>query len=288
MIAAAFLLVNLLFQQYTTIVEVGRVEGFHNAVSLSTDGKGYIYVLDNFSNELIKYTSSLKEVKRVGRKGWAVGEFDGPTSVDCSTGLDIYVCDGKNYRIQRFDLNLSYITSLITNAEVIDPRFKFDTPLASTILSSNMYVLDGENKRIVVYKTQNYIPFASFGGFQSAEPPFVQPVKILPDNNMRLYVYDAGRSAIYVYDNFGTYIKYISYPNIKGVSVLNDYLYILTSDEIVEYNLTKNSFESMIKINNSIEKGIFTDILFYSKETDKSYFCVLYKDKLVLYKLIQQ
>lgn len=284
MIATFFLLVNVLLQQYN-IVEVERVSGFQNAVSIATDGKGYIYVLDNFSNELIKYTSSLKEVKRIGRKGWSAGEFDSPTSIDCSTGLDIYVCDGKNYRIQRFDLNLSYVTSLTTNSEIIDPRFKFDTPLASTILSSNMYVLDGENKRIIVYKTQNYTPFASFGGFQSAEPPFVQPVKILSDNNMKLYVYDAGRSTVYVYDNFGTYVKQIPYPNIKGVSVLNDYLYILAGDEIIEYNLNKNSFESIIKVDNLIEKGAFTDVLFYSKELDKSYFFVLYKDKLILYKL---
>lgn len=284
MIAAFLLLLGLSIQQ--NIVEVKRVEGFQNAVSVGSDGKGNIYVLDNFSNELIKFTSMLKEVKRIGRKGWAAGEFDAPTFIDCSTGLDIYVSDGKNYRIQRFDLNLSYVTTLITNAEVIDPRFKFDTPLASTILGSNMYVLDGENKRIVVYKTQNYSPFTSFGGFQSAEPPFVQPVKILSDNNMKLYVYDAGRSAIYVYDNFGTYIKYITYSNIKGVSVLNDYLYILTNDEIVEYNVGRSSYESVIKISNSIEKGTVADILFYSKELDKSYFYVLYKDKLILYKLI--
>ncbi|MGB9696717.1 MAG: hypothetical protein ACP5P3_09625 [Ignavibacteria bacterium] len=284
MIAVFFLLLGLSIQQ--NIVEVGRVESFQNAVSITGDGKGNIYVLDNLSNELIKFTPTLKEIKRIGRKGWTAGEFDGPTFVDCSTGLDIYVCDGKNYRIQRFDLNLSYVTMLVTNAEIIDSRFKFDTPLASTILGSNMYVLDGENKRIVVYKTQNYTPFGSFGGFQSAEPSFVQPVKILSDNNMRLYVYDAGRSAIYIYDNFGTYIKYITYSNIKGVSVLNNYLYILTDDEIIEYNLIRNSFESMIKINNSIEKGTVTDILFYSKETDKSYFFVLYKDKLILYKLI--
>jgi hypothetical protein len=287
MIAAFFLLLSLSIQQ--NIIEVGRVEGFQNAISITGDGKGNIYVLDNFSNELIKFTFNLKEVKRVGRKGWAAGEFDSPTFVDCSTGLDIYVCDGKNYRIQRFDLNLSYIATILTNAETIDSRFKFDTPLSSTILGSNMYVLDGENKRIVVYKTQNYSPFTSFGGFQSAEPPFIQPVKILSDNNnMMLYVYDKGRSAIYVYDNFGTYVKYIAYSNIKGVSVLNNYLYILTNEEIVEYNLIKNSYESLIKINDSIEKGSITDILFYSKEPDKSYFFVLYKDKLILYKLITQ
>ena len=141
----------------STLVKYTDYNGFANAVSMTTDGKGFIYILDNENNEVIKFDENLKEVKRTGRKGWNNGEFDSPTNIDGSSGLDIYVTDGINYRIQRFDLNLSFVSSLITNSETFDDKLKFNTPIASVILnSSDLYVIDGENKRIVYFNSGSF------------------------------------------------------------------------------------------------------------------------------------
>jgi len=51
-------------------------QGFRNAVSIVSDVKGDIYVLDNGSNEIIKLSVNLTELKRTGKKGWGNGEFD--------------------------------------------------------------------------------------------------------------------------------------------------------------------------------------------------------------------
>ena len=123
---------------------------FSNAVSMTIDGKNNIYVLDNAANEVVKLSSDLTFIKKIGRKGWDNGEFDFPTYIDGSSGLDIYVCDGKNFRIQRFDLNLSYISSLVTNTETFDNNLKFNKPYSCVIInSSDLYVIDGVNFRIV-------------------------------------------------------------------------------------------------------------------------------------------
>ena len=119
---------------------------------MTMDGKGFIYVLDNEANEIIKFSSDLVFIKRVGKKGWDYGEFDNPTYIDGSSGLDIYVCDGKNFRVQRFDLNLTFISSLLTNTETFDNNLRFNNPVASVIMhSSELYVIDGDNPRIVKY-----------------------------------------------------------------------------------------------------------------------------------------
>jgi len=254
---------------------------FKNAVSVTTDSKGFIYVLDNDANEIIKLSSDLSLVKRIGKKGWGYGEFDTPTYIDGSTGLDIYVCDGKNFRIQRFDLNLSFISALLTNTETFDNSLKFNKPLASVIVNSNdLYVIDGDNYRIVKFQDSK-IPVISFAGFQDINGSLSKPVKFLKDGYNNLYVLDKGRNSIMQYDNFGNYIKAINYDTIVSFSIYKDILFILNSNlEIVRYDVKKGAFIDRFASNVFLDAGDVKDFLVYNSEK----FIILEKGKINFYK----
>lgn len=229
-----------------TLVKENDYSGFKNAVSVTTDRKGFIYVLDNESNEIVKLDENLKEIKRVGKKGWNNGEFDSPTNIDGSSGLDIYVTDGVNYRIQRFDLNLSYVSTLVTNSPTFDDKLKFNTPVASIIINSTaIYVIDGENKRIVYYP-DGTTPLTYFGGFQSAQKPFLNPVKLLKDGYNSIYIFDNKANSVYVYDNMGNFIKSLENITIKSVSIFNNIVYIFTGNELLLYDVRKNAYVNRI------------------------------------------
>jgi DNA-binding beta-propeller fold protein YncE len=260
------LILNILLSvSDSTVSKSYEYTGFKNAVSLTNDGKGYIYVLDNETNEVIKFDNKLNEVKRIGKKGWNNGEFDSPTYIDCSTGLDIFVTDGVNYRIQRFDLNLSYISSLVTNTSTFDEKLKFNTPLASIVLNTKaIYVLDGENKRIVYYP-DGMTPSSYFGGFQSALKPMVNPVKLIKDGYNCIYIFDKKTSSIYKYDNFGNYIKSIEYNTIKSVSIFNNIIYIFVGDELIKYDINKNAFSDKILLTKDFSDLVIADMLVYSE-----------------------
>jgi hypothetical protein len=278
------LFLNLIFLNADTgIVKEKELSGFKNAISMTTDGKGYIYVLDNETNEIVKINENLDIKKRVGKKGWDAGEFDSPTFIDGSSGLDLYVSDGKNYRIQRFDLNLSYLTSLVTNTITFDDKLKFDRPIASVVVNSSYsYVIDGDNNRIVVY--QNGItPLFSFGGFQSAETPFQNPVKILKDGNNYLYIFDKKRNAVVCYDNFGNYIKSFEFNRLISVSIFNNILYFLTDNEILTYDLFKNAYREKVNINKVSNNHRINDFLIYSENK----FFILERNVLFFYKFIK-
>ena len=260
-----------------------EISGFRNALSISNDGKGALYVIDNESCEIIKYNEFLSEIKRTGKKGWNDGEFDTPVYVDCSSGLDVYVSDRNNSRIQRFDLNLSFVSSLYTNTQTFDEKLKVNYPSASVILNmSDLYVVDDENKRIVYYP-RGIQPYFSFGGFESAEKPLIKPVKILKDGYNRLYVLDRKQNSIFVYDNFGTFVKIISLDKIISFSISGSNLYILTGAEILVYDTNKNAYQSKIIVDESSRNKIITDFLAYSPQK----FVILEKNTLTSYKLIK-
>jgi hypothetical protein len=260
------IILNLFFfNSDSTLYKGNEFTGFKNAISMATDGRGCIYVLDNETNEVVKFDDKLNELKRIGKKGWNNGEFDSPAYIDGSSGLDIYVTDGVNCRIQRFDLNLSYISSLITNANTFDDKLKFNTPLASIVLNMNaLYVIDGENKRIVYYP-DGITPITYFGGFQSAQKPMINPAKLIKDRYNCIYVFDKKSNSIFKYDNFGNYIKSIEYDTIKSVSIFNNIIYIFTGSDLLMYDVSKNAYVDKILLTKEISNLNVTDMLVYSE-----------------------
>src|ERR1051325_2575393 len=75
-------------------------------------GPEFIYVLDGMTNELQCLNDRWEVVSHTGSYGWAESSFDNPPDLDATNGLDVFVADYGNHRIQRFDRNLNFVGSL--------------------------------------------------------------------------------------------------------------------------------------------------------------------------------
>ncbi len=270
--------------QSGTLVLQYEFKGFQNAVSVSQDNLGKVYILDNKANQVIKLNENLVEVKRNGKQGWGEGLFDTPTSIDASTGLDIFICDGKNNRVQRFDRNLNYVSSLVTNLTTFLPQFQFNTPISSFIMNSNdMYVLDKDNSRVVIYK-DGLTPVNSFGEYQNSDGRIVKGKKMVKDKNNFIFIHDIGQNAVLKFDNFGSFIKKIEVDTIYSISVYDNNLYLLTANKIYLYNIEKNTFEDYYDLFEYKTISDFTDFIVLNKEK----YLILEKNKLSYWKLINK
>jgi hypothetical protein len=259
-------------------------KGFQNAVSMSPDNLGKIYILDNKANQVIKLNENLVEVKRNGKQGWGEGLFDTPTSIDASTGLDIFICDGKNNRVQRFDRNLNYISSLVTNLTTFLPQYQFNTPISSILMNSNdMYVYDKDNNRVVIYK-DGLTPVNSFGEYQNSDGRIVRGRKMVKDKNNYIFIHDIGQNAVLKFDNFGTFVKKIQVDTIYSISVYDNNLFLLTKSKIYSYNIDKSTFEDSYDLFEYNTISDFTDFVVLSKEK----YLILEKNKLSYWKLINK
>lgn len=271
-------------QQGGVLVKQYEVKGFQNAVSISPDNLGKIYVLDNKANQVIKLNEKLVEVKRNGKQGWSEGLFDTPTGIDASTGLDIFICDGKNNRVQRFDRNLNYISSLVTNLTTFLPQYQFNTPISSIVMNSNdMYILDKDNNRVVVFK-DGLSPVNSFGEFQNSQGRIIEGKKIVKDKNNFIFIHDVGQNAVLKFDNFGSFMKKIKIDTIYSISVYNNNLYLLTNNKIFSYNIEKNTFEDYYDFMEYKSISDFTDFVVLNEEK----YLILEKNKLSYWKLINK
>jgi DNA-binding beta-propeller fold protein YncE len=74
-----------------------KVRGSHIAV----DNKGNIYATCGYT--VIKYNKKGKILLRFGKKGSGDGEFDETAGIEIDNEGNIYVADGGNARVQKFD-----------------------------------------------------------------------------------------------------------------------------------------------------------------------------------------
>lgn len=251
---------------------------FDNAVSITSDGKGFIYILDNDNSEIVKYSSDLKEIKRAGKKGWNNGEFFSPTHIDASNGTNLYVSDNLNGRVQTFDLNLGFISSLLTDSETIEDKFKIRKPVCAVPINSlDLLVVDGDNPKVVFfYGSLN--PLSYFGSYQSVSGALINPVKIIRDSKNNIYILDKQKKSVLRYDNFGTFISELSFEDIISIAIYSDLLYIITKSGIISYDVNKNAYQGNISLPGSFNTKNLTDMAVTGN--DKIY--LLEKEKIHL------
>ena len=175
--------------------------------AVDVDVAGHVFVLDRERGTLTLYDPALKAMATVGGQGWEGGSFDQPAGIWAKNGLDIYVADFGNHRIQRFDRTLTYVSSL-SSRTTDDNAISFGYPADVTVSRfGTLYICDTENNRIVKVDASNRME-GSFGGFGGGAGKLDHPVQVEMGPGDQVYVLDPPR--ILVYDLFGNYLSMLA------------------------------------------------------------------------------
>ena len=196
------------------------------------ENRNNIFLISRGSNEIVKINLDGKILKKIGGFGWNDGQFDIPSSI-VSTAIDIYVADFNNHRIQRFDQNLNFISSLEKSESVY-----FEYP-ASIALSTkgDLYILDSKNKKVLKINGFSKLE-RTFGNYESGKIVLSEPRLIKLDQSQLIYILD--KDQIIVYDEFGSFIKTIPVPeelkgNIVDFQVFQNSIFFLTGNGLYEF-----------------------------------------------------
>lgn len=175
---------------------------FSNPKGISIDPSGNIYVADTGDNLLKRYNIKGEETGEVGGYGWGNFQFDQPLDVCASNGVEIYVADYNNHRIQKFDRTLANVATLSTR-NWSDESDKFGYPSGVVVSRlGDLFVCDDDNDRILKVNSFSTVE-RTFGGYGSGQASLTLPkqVDIGPDDQ----VYVTDRDRIATYDYFGGY-----------------------------------------------------------------------------------
>ena len=190
----------------TTLTAVsGPAQVIHTrGTQFDIDIAGNVYVLDTDRNALALYDRAAAVQQVVGGSGWLDGQFDRPSAVWARNGIDVFVADYGNHRIQRFDRALSFVSSLSTRENSNpDERFGYPTDIALSRMGE-LFICDTENGRIVKVDRSNKVE-RSFGGFGAGKGRLNAPTRLEIGPKDAIYVLDGKRIA--VFDAFGNYLR---------------------------------------------------------------------------------
>ncbi len=199
----------------------GRIPAQEQALvtgsALDVDLYGNVYVLDAEKATLTLLDRNLATIAVIGQPGWDNGRFDRPAAVWARNGMDVFVADYGNHRIQRFDRQLAFVSSLSTReSDNPDERFGYPTDVALSRLG-DLYVCDGENQRVLRINRLSQVEKV-IGGFDAGEGKLERPTKIGIGPDDDLYVLDGAR--ILVFDAFGNFLTLLYDSMWKAPSAL--------------------------------------------------------------------
>jgi hypothetical protein len=214
----------------SVLVEDYAIGSFQRATRIVLGTQGSIYVLDADENKLSLFSNLQDAPKTIGGFGWSSSSFDTPTGV-ATDGVNVYVSDFGNHRIQRFDRNFNYISSLSTRdtSDVVS-RFGYPLDIALSELG-DLFILDGENIRVMKFNAQDSFERA-IGDMNAGKGKLHKPIRLVATNS-RIFVSE--KNKVLVYDYFGNYLGSVGegiIHSLSGFTMLTNGILAASNDTI--------------------------------------------------------
>lgn len=205
---------------------------------IEVDLNGNVFVLDTGQSAVRHLTPELVLAAEVGGSGWGDNQFDHPRGMWARNGIDVFVADYGNHRIQRFDRSLHLVSSLYTReSDNPDKRFGYPTDVALSRFG-DLYVCDGENSRILKVSGLSRVE-RHFGGLDAGDGRLHNPTRIEIGPRDFVYVLDGER--IVEFDAFGNFMRLIApgvfhgdillFADLRGLVVMSSSLMYFFDDE---------------------------------------------------------
>jgi DNA-binding beta-propeller fold protein YncE len=125
----------------------------------------------------------------MGRRGTGLGEFNLPRDVTIAPDGSIYVVDGGNFRVQKFNKEEQYVSSF---GSIGRQSGQFSRPKEAAVdPSGNVYVVDAAFGNFQIFNPEGQLLMA-IGGRSNTNGPalYSLPSGIAVDDDGRVYVAD--------------------------------------------------------------------------------------------------
>ncbi|MGH2575360.1 MAG: hypothetical protein ACRDFC_06640 [Ignavibacteria bacterium] len=246
-----YLILNLLSSLYlqsdSSLIQIDKFGNFQNASSISASREEFIFVTDIQSNQIYKFSSSGEKLQNFGGPGFGNNELNYPVSIDASNGLDVFVSDYHNNRIQRYDLKLNYIATFDFNIYNLtaDASKKIYYPSGIVFLNTSEIFALADAGVYKVVKLKSLDEVSLFFGSNFGFDKLIKPKKIIKGTPLSLLILDKESDEVVLFDNYGSFIRRIENSNtspIISIAFYYDNLYILYNQLLISYDLKKGQY----------------------------------------------
>ena len=124
----------------------GIAIGGHSVWAVTDTHNHCVYLFNGIS----WYNSKYQMLKKFGSQGNGDSQFENPRAVAFDNNNNLYVVDGNNHRIQKFDTRGNYLLQFGNKGTGVS---QLSNPRGITVHNGRVYVADSGNKRVAVFLT---------------------------------------------------------------------------------------------------------------------------------------
>jgi hypothetical protein len=240
----------------TTISRATSLARFQDARALAVDARGQLYVVDAGTDKIYRLNSEGRVLNQLGGRGSGNYQFDEPVDIDPTNGLDIFVADSGNNRVQHFSSELRFLDTrdlqfetntsaqiagyYSTNADYSNKLIISDgTPMAiSANVAKEIFAIDQSHSFIVKWDAEKRVE-RQFARFDAGDAAVLDGVSMVSAPNGHVFIADRGRGAIMEYDHNGNYIRRMGSGQLKqlnAVSLFGDRIMAVMSNKMAVYD----------------------------------------------------
>lgn len=194
---------------------------------IAVDFLGNMFITDTGNDRVVKCGPEGKFLTETGGFGRESGQFNRPTYIATDNGLNVYVVDTQNKRIQRFDYNLNFVSDIKIKEEGDSPGFGLLEGIAITP-SGEIIVSDIEGDFLI--KLNSFYEYEKTIGGLGGEGGLLDPLGVFISQRGDVYVADSQNDRVAVLDAFGNFQKSFGEKTLKdpaGVTVGSDqFIYV--------------------------------------------------------------
>jgi len=217
--------------------KLGTGDGqFHVPYGIDVDKNGNVWVADRANDRVQKFDSKGNFVLKFGnadaKPSAELGKFDNPRHVVVDKQVKyVYVADSKNNRIQKFDVNGTFVKAI--GKEGVN-KGEFNLPTTIEIDSKGNFIVNERGNERIQKFDANWNPIAMWGSKGSGDSQFCHMEHIAVDKYDNIYVTDpqsdpgcSKEPRVLKFSSNGTFItKWGSYGTKDGQFVDPEHLAI--------------------------------------------------------------
>lgn len=199
---------------------------FHVPYGMDVDIDGNVWVADRANDRVQKFDSKgnfiLKFGNVDGKPNADPGKFDNPRHVAVDKNLEyVYVADSKNNRIQKFNINGSFVEAI---GKLGNKSGEFNLPTTIEIDSKGNFIVNERGNERIQKFDKNWNPILMWGSKGSGDSQFCHLEHIAIDKYDDVYVTDpqsdpgcSQQPRVLKFDSDGNFItKWGSYGKSDG------------------------------------------------------------------------
>lgn len=194
------------------------VTSFEDARALAVDPAGHLYVADAGRDVVVRLGPTGVPLTVLGGPGLQPGRFDGPADVDPTNGLVLYVADEGGGRIQRFSRDYLFLDAVpVRLPGAAGAGAGRPVAVVSTSVD-DLFAADADARVVLKWNRDRNVEHV-IGRPSDGAGALLMPVALAADDET-LWVADAGRAGVVVYDHFGGYVRTLAEGRLGGVRAL--------------------------------------------------------------------